>query len=332
LFGQCDTAQQHLFNKGIQRGDLFLFFGWFKNVEKSNGKYDYVPGTDKHIIWGYMQVGEIDSISETIEYKPWKLDHPHYRNRNRKLNTGYIARENLDFCPELPGYGVFSYDDLLVLTDISQKKRTVWRLPYFFHPVSGTKMTFHENQKRWELHNNHCILKSVGRGQEFVITENDNVIEWAKNLILNGKKSQNDSHQIETNVFLIKPVMFAQKKKVVNNNEQLTIINNSDVCPFALCEDSKLFNFESNNIVSMMCYRNATKERFVVKFNLEDMDKVKQFDKWKVEKSRNKVYANIGIMNTYLHRLIYGDCIGKKVLAKNGNYFDCRRENLFVKP
>jgi len=82
----------------------------------------------------------------------------------------------------------------------------------------------------------------------------------------------------------------------------------------------------------MICYRNATNQRFAVWFNLEDMDKVKQFDKWKVEKSSNKVYANIGTVNTYLHRLIYGDCKGKKVIAKNGNYLDCRRENLYVKP
>lgn len=193
LFGQCDTAQRHLINKGVQPGDLFLFFGWFKDVVKIGDKYKYVTGTDKHIIWGYMQVGEIDSINDTSEYESWKLDHPHYRNKNRTCNTGYIARERLNFNPEIPGWGVFNYNESLVLTDPDQKNRSVWRLPYFFHPSNGTKMTYHENQKLWKLHSNNCILKSVGRGQEFIITNNDNVIEWAISHIINGEKSQNIS-------------------------------------------------------------------------------------------------------------------------------------------
>jgi len=333
LFGQCDAAQKHLINYGVQPGDIFLFFGWFRDVVKTDGKYKYVSGTDKHIIWGYMQVGEIDSISEASEYETWKLNHPHYRNKNRASNTGYIARDSLDFSSGIQGWGVFNYSDSLVLTDPNQKNRSVWKLPQFFHPSNGTKMTYHENQKRWKLHNNHCILKSVGRGQEFIITNNDNVIEWAIDLILNGNKSQNVYHQIYTNVLVKKPkpVELTQKKKLVNYDVQPTIIDNSGACPDALCEENKLLNFESNNVVSMICYRKATNEWFVVRFNLEDIDKVKRFDKWKVEKNSKKVYANIGTKNTYLHRLIYGDCKGKKVLAKNGDYFDCRRENLYVK-
>jgi len=339
MFGQCDTAQQHLCNKRIQPGDLFLFFGWFRDVVKIDGKYKYVSGTDKHIIWGYMQVGEIDSISEVSEYDPWKLDHPHYRNRNRISNTGYIARESLDFNPDIPGWGVFSYNESLVLTDPNQKNRSVWRLPQFFHPSNGTKMTYHENifntgnKRVWEYHDDHCILYSVYKGQEFVITGNDKAVKWAKNIILNDEISQSVSHQKGTNV-LIKnpiPVKFTQKEKVVDNDHKPSVINNSEVCPIALCEDVKLYNFEAYNIVSMICCRSATNEKFEVRFDLEDMDKVKQFDKWKVEKSSNKVYANMGAVNTYLHRFIYGDCKGKKVLAKNGNYFDCRSENLYIK-
>ncbi len=48
-------------------------------------------------------------------------------------------------------------------------------------------MTYHKNQNRWELHNNHFNLKSVDRGQEFIIT-NNNVVEWAIDLILRSKK------------------------------------------------------------------------------------------------------------------------------------------------
>lgn len=29
LFGQVDAARSHLINQGVQKGDLFLMFGWF---------------------------------------------------------------------------------------------------------------------------------------------------------------------------------------------------------------------------------------------------------------------------------------------------------------
>lgn len=94
------------------------------------------------------------------------------------------------------------------------------------------------------------------------------------------------------------------------------IINSFDVRPKALCGDNKLFSFEANNIVSMICYRSATNESFVVRFSLEDMDRVKQLDKWKVEKGSNKLYANKGTVNTYLHRLIYEVVKEKKYLQR----------------
>ncbi|QVK18499.1 hypothetical protein KHQ81_01920 [Mycoplasmatota bacterium] len=55
LFGQCSSAQSHLRNKGVEKGDLFLFFGWFRDVVKTDDGYQYIAGTDKHIIWGYLQ-------------------------------------------------------------------------------------------------------------------------------------------------------------------------------------------------------------------------------------------------------------------------------------
>jgi hypothetical protein len=54
-------------------------------------------------------------------------------------------------------------------------------------------MTFHENLNDksgnpiWQLKQDHCLLQTVGRGQEFVITGNTEVEEWAKSLISNNK-------------------------------------------------------------------------------------------------------------------------------------------------
>ena len=66
-FGQCEAAQGLLSNAGVEKGDIFLFFGWFRQVVKHNGSYRFVSRNnggfydhaDMHIIYGYMQVGDI---------------------------------------------------------------------------------------------------------------------------------------------------------------------------------------------------------------------------------------------------------------------------------
>lgn len=188
IFGQCSSAQAHLRNKGVQSGDLFLFFGWFRDVVETSSGYKYVSGTDKHIIWGYLQVDEIQNIEHGKHYEDWKLEHPHYYFRSREQNTGYIAKQKLSFAPHLPGYGTLKFKNDLVLTCANQDKRSVWKLPQYFHPSFGTTMSYHESIKNksnkdvWELHNNYCILNSVGRGQEFVIDGNSDIVRWAEQL------------------------------------------------------------------------------------------------------------------------------------------------------
>jgi len=188
LFGQSSSAQAHLNHKGVKPGDLFLYFGWFRDVVKMHNGYKYVSGTDRHIIWGYLQVDEVQKIAPQKSYEEWKENHPHYCYRNREQNTGYIANKDLSFSPNLPGYGVFHYKDSLVLTCPEQKKRSVWKLPRFFHPSYGTKVSYHgkcfdkSNKPIWELFDTHCLLNSVGRGQEFVIEGNDEIGKWVKQL------------------------------------------------------------------------------------------------------------------------------------------------------
>lgn len=191
IFGQSGAAQAHLSGKNVQVGDLFLFFGWFRDAIKDGSNYKFIRGTDKHIVWGYMQVGEIEAIDMARQYESWKQNHPHYRCRDREMNTAYIASTTLSFNHSVPGYGTFSYEQSLVLTQIGQRKRSLWKLPRFFHPSYGTKISYHEKmisnsgKSIWELHDDHCVLSTVGRGQEFVIEGNDEIVKWAKELILN---------------------------------------------------------------------------------------------------------------------------------------------------
>ena len=36
IFGQADAAESHLENQGVTVGDLFMFFGWFRETEIIN--------------------------------------------------------------------------------------------------------------------------------------------------------------------------------------------------------------------------------------------------------------------------------------------------------
>ena len=177
VFGQCDAAETHLEHQGVKEGDLFLFFGWFKKVVETNGTLSFQRGAeDLHVIYGYLQVGEIVKGDDLLKY-PW---HPHsaYPGGN---NTMYIAskkliigRKDLD----LPGAGTLKYSDEVVLT-YPGMTRTKWKLPEFFKDVS---ITYHTP----ESFKPEGYFQSAHKGQEFVIDGSIKVRNWAKKIIVNN--------------------------------------------------------------------------------------------------------------------------------------------------
>ncbi|KNF07059.1 hypothetical protein CLPU_28c00110 [Gottschalkia purinilytica] len=189
IFGQYGSSAKHLDSENVDVGSIFLFFGWFRKTIKTNEGYKYDPKDKKgkHVIFGYLEVGEKFSIDKIKSYPDSYLNHPHFKNRNRKNNTAYIANHKLSFNNTVSGAGIFDFNEKLLLSYDSNKK-SIWKLPTFFHPSYGTRMTYHENIKRWNLEDNFCTLNSVSRGQEFVIDGNDHVVGWAKNLILENAK------------------------------------------------------------------------------------------------------------------------------------------------
>lgn len=176
-FGQCDAAQGHLTNHGVEVGDLFLFFGWFRKTESLDGKLRYVkeaPGI--HAIYGYLQIGEI-LTGDAVRKCPW---HPHYQYINTN-NTIYVASDSLMIDGKdtgLPGAGTLRFSDDLDLTAPGQS-HSRWKLIDVFKDKSII-LSYHDKDK--------CIkdgyFQSAARGQEFVFDENAIVTEWAKKLIL----------------------------------------------------------------------------------------------------------------------------------------------------
>ena len=58
IFGQACSSQTELKNNSVGPGDLFLFFGWFKNFS--------IKGRDLHHLFGWLQIKEIIEGSEAI--------------------------------------------------------------------------------------------------------------------------------------------------------------------------------------------------------------------------------------------------------------------------
>ena len=84
LFGQASSSQSELRNNQVGPGDLFLFFGWFKNYSES--------GRDLHHIFGWLQIDKIIDGNEAIQkyFKNKKKMHPHafYKFSNNCLYVG----------------------------------------------------------------------------------------------------------------------------------------------------------------------------------------------------------------------------------------------------
>src|SRR5260370_22879778 len=79
LFGQAGGDQTHLNKNQVGVGDLFLFFGWFKEVEIVNDRYRFVRNAPNlHVIFGWLQIQSVLTVG-TSPMPPWAEYHHHSR-------------------------------------------------------------------------------------------------------------------------------------------------------------------------------------------------------------------------------------------------------------
>lgn len=174
-FGQANQAYTHLNNQSVHEDDLFLFFGWFRFTEKTNGKLKFV-GPNMHVIFGYLQIDKIYNCDNFEEIPDWLREHPHYKWRKLANNVIYSAKEVFSVDHNFLGYGTFQYNEKLKLTKDGYT-RSCWNLPEIFNDL---KISYHNN-KSWRKD----YFKSAEIGQEFVVEENKEVMKWAYMLIQN---------------------------------------------------------------------------------------------------------------------------------------------------
>ena len=194
IFGQDGAAESHLQRRGVAEGDIFLFFGWFKQTKLVNGRYRYVANApDCHYIFGWLQIERRIPVSNRAELPSWSLYHPHCsREQHSRLDSLYVSTDRLQLPgldDNLPGGGVFTgADDALRLT-CPGSLRSTWQLPgWFYSADKAPTLSYHTNPRRWAMQGDHTLLSTVGRGQEFVLDCEDylEAADWAAGILTHG--------------------------------------------------------------------------------------------------------------------------------------------------
>jgi Nucleotide modification associated domain 3 len=190
--GQTGSAQAHLAAQGVGRGDVFLFFGWFRAVEKHRERWRYARAApDLHVLFGWLEVGAILPVvtrrAACLARHPWIRQHPHVANPAHYAdprNTLYVARTRSALAEGLAGGGRFARFDAALRLTADGATRSTWTLPAWFMP-KGDRVTlsYHADPSRWCADGDRCRLNTVAKGQEFVCRPGAEGLAWLARLV-----------------------------------------------------------------------------------------------------------------------------------------------------
>ena len=194
-FGQVGNPQSHLENMGVSLGDLFLFFGWFHQTYYDDIEEKILfaqDAPDLHMLFGWLQIGDIFKPTLDPDSVPdWASHHPHVHYAEdypESNNTLYVAFKHLHIPglkKKIAGGGVFNKFNRALQLTAPGCTRSIWQLPQWMFPSNGRKpLSYHKDIKRWRREDNHTLLQTVGKGQEFVLDcdEYPEAASWLLNL------------------------------------------------------------------------------------------------------------------------------------------------------
>lgn len=202
IFGQAGAAQSHLSRQGVGRGDVFLFFGWFRRCVREAGRLRYArDAPDLHVLFGWFEVAEVVPVAKLGSSDlSWARRHPHFWGERGAGNTLYLATDR--FAADgaasdagcLPGAGLFPRFErrLCLSARPGFAPRSLWKVPQWMHtPGCAPVLSHHANPRRWTRTRGGWLLRSAGRGQEFVIDLDRTphpakAIEWLRELLRLG--------------------------------------------------------------------------------------------------------------------------------------------------
>ena len=175
-FGQHGAAARHLRHHGVGPGDLFLFFGWFREIEAHRGAWRWRPGAaDRHVFFGWLSVGERldlthpasrEAAQRRLPGHPHLVDAPAYG----RLNDLYLPAPHCAVDRAIAGAGQFEYVHPARVLTRTGCSRSNWSLPAAFAPLPERPgLSYHEDPGRWQRRGNRVHLRAASRGQEFVL-------------------------------------------------------------------------------------------------------------------------------------------------------------------
>lgn len=166
-FGQSGPAARLLINQGVGVGDLFIFFGWFRKMIVSRGKLQFDPADSdgRHIVFGWLEVGEV------VDKLPLRYDlsflsnHPHvlFSEKETPPNRIYVSSDTGIKA------GLFATEAEGIVLTQKGRTRSHWLLDAAFESLFlEPDLTYHGDEARWDRVGAKIALQTVGRGQEFV--------------------------------------------------------------------------------------------------------------------------------------------------------------------
>ena len=174
ILGQTGSALGHLQNREVRKDDLFLFYGLFQKVEKTNGKWVYI---DKpfHMIYAFMRVENLFLYDKNFTSKD-EISKYSFLRKHPHMDDDFIGKYKKSGFFFGKTFRHFNFSTNRVLTDMDDyTKFSNWKLPIdfdFSEYISFIKKVY--------VKNGNAYLSHRGFGQEFVLNT-DNMTQNEKN-------------------------------------------------------------------------------------------------------------------------------------------------------
>ncbi|MDO5519648.1 MAG: hypothetical protein Q4G58_04045 [bacterium] len=246
-FTQYGPSEGHLSSQRISVGDIFLFFGWFKQTEiNEENQLTYVKNApDLHIIFSYLQIGAI------IKNKNYILKKYKWHNnlidviKSTKHYSIYLPTKKLSYNNRQSGYGQLKFSDKLVLTK-QGLPCSKWDLPDLFRRPDVT-ISYHNNYTNGFIPGKD-YFQSSNIGQEFVINGTHDLKAWVCHLIY-SKKLLRALHEDHTMLGQVNHINYADSDGYIYCRKHNKVMKvDSTACKLCQCFNSLICN------TSVECY------------------------------------------------------------------------------
>jgi hypothetical protein len=175
VLGQTGSSLGHLGKQGVGVGDLFLFFGWYRQLERHGSTWSFAPGSPAmHTLWGWLHVGACHLHTDVPQNAAkWLAYHPHLQRSARRRHLLYVGSDHLEVAGRaVAGGGYFPRFAAWRVLSAPGENMSRWRLPGWMHPEAGqVRFSYIHDPTRWSRTDaGSAIVQTVGKGQEIVMT------------------------------------------------------------------------------------------------------------------------------------------------------------------